>query len=245
MKIDILTLFPEMFEGPFSESLLKKAQQKGIISINIINLRDFTSDKHKTADDKAYGGGPGMVLKPEPLFAAIKSLSKNKKTRIIFMSPSGKKLTQEKAKELSKEAHLLILCGHYEDVDQRILKNLVTDEISVGDYVLTGGELPAMVLTDCVSRLIRGVVKEEASVTNESFYDGLLDYPSYTKPEIFNKMAVPGILLSGHHKNISRWRRKEALKETFFKRPDLLGNSDLTKEDKALLEEIIKEERAL
>ncbi len=236
MIVDILTLFPEMFQGPLNESLLKKAQEKGLLSLNIVNLRDFTTDKHKTADDTPYGGGAGMVMRVEPI-ARAKSKLQTSKSKIILMCPSGKLLTQDKIKELAKEEHLIILCGHYEGVDERV-RDMVDEEISIGDYVLTGGELPAMVLVDAVARHIPGVVKEEESVKKDSFYEGLLDYPSYTKPEEFEGKKVPDVLLSGHHAEIERWRRKEALKRTLYRRPDLLAKAELSEEDRKLLSEI-------
>jgi len=229
-----------MFNGPFSESLLKKAQEKGLISINIINIRDFTTDKHQTADDSPYGGGPGMVMKPEPVYKAIESLRPDKDARIILMCPTGETFKQKTAKELSETDHLIFICGHYEGIDERVRQNLVTDEISIGDYVLTGGELPAMVIIDSIARLVPGVIKEEESFVRDSFYEGLLDYPSYTKPEKFNGEAVPEILRSGHHEEIDRWRRKESLKLTFFRRPELLAGANLTEEDKKMITEMIK-----
>lgn len=239
MRVDILTLFPEMFSGPLSESLLKKAREKGLLSINLVDIRDFTADKHQTADDSPYGGGPGMVLKPEPIFKAVKSLKPKASSRIILMCPTGEKLTQEKAKELSQAEHLVIICGHYEGVDERVRKNLVTDEISIGDYVLTGGELPAMALIDCVARLLPGVVKEGGSVIQDSFYEGLLDFPSYTKPEEFEGERVPEVLRSGHHEEIEKWRRKEALKLTFFRRPELLAKAKLSAEDRQMIQDFV------
>lgn len=240
MRVDILTLFPEMFAGPLSESLLKKAQERDLLSINLVDIRDYTSDRHQTADDSPYGGGPGMVMKIEPIFKAVRGLKPSAQSRIILMCPTGDKLTQAKAKELAEAEQLIIICGHYEGVDERVVKNLVTDEISIGDYVLTGGELPAMVLIDCVARLLPGVVKEEGSVVRDSFYEGLLDFPSYTKPEEFEGEKVPEVLRSGHHEEIEKWRRKEALKLTFFRRPELLATASLTEEDKKMLEEIVK-----
>ena len=239
MKIDILTLFPEMFQGPLYESLLKKAQEKGLLSLKIVDIRDFTTDKHKTADDTPYGGGAGMVMKAEPIFKAVTS-NRKPVTRIILMCPTGKLLTQDRVKALAKLEHLIIICGHYEGADERI-RDLVDEEISMGDYVLTGGELPAMVLVDAVARQIPGVVKEEESVKRDSFYEGLLDYPSYTKPEDFEDKKVPEVLLSGHHAEIDRWRRKEAIRQTFFRRPGMLTKAELSQEDKKLLEEIIME----
>lgn len=239
MRIDILTLFPEMFSGPLSQSLLKRAREKGLLKINLVNIRDFTTDKHKTADDTPYGGGPGMVMKAEPIYQAVESLKPEAQCRIILMSPAGETLNQKKARELSAAEHLILLCGHYEGVDERVRQNLITDEISIGDFVLTGGELPAMVLIDCLARFIPGVVKESESVAGDSFYYGLLDYPSYTKPEEYQGEAVPEILRSGHHEEIARWRRKEALKRTFINRPDLLAEAELTKEDKKMLQDFI------
>ena len=239
MRIDILTLFPEMFQGPLNESLLKKAQDKGLLSLNIVNIRDFTSDKHKTADDTPYGGGSGMVMKIEPIAAVITKFQ-SPNSKIILMCPTGKLLTQEKIKKIAKEDHLIILCGHYEGVDERV-RIMVDEEISIGDYVLTGGEIPTMVLVDAVARQIPGVVKEAESVKKDSFYEGLLDYPSYTKPEEFEGKKVPKVLLSGNHAEIKRWRRKEALRRTLTRRPELLAQVELTKEDKRLLDEIRKE----
>jgi tRNA (guanine37-N1)-methyltransferase len=239
MRFDILTLFPEMFQGPLSESLIKKAIEKGILELDVTDLRDFTSDKHKTADDSPYGGGPGMVMKIEPIASALSRFTKHD-SRSILMCPTGKLLTQEKVKDLAKEKHLIVLCGHYEGIDERV-RELVDEEISIGDYVLTGGELPAMVLVDAVARHIPGVVKEEGSVISDSFYAGLLDYPSYTKPEEFEGKKVPEVLLSGHHKEIERWRRKEALRLTLYRRPDLLAEADLNDLDRALLQEIMTE----
>lgn len=237
MQIDILTLFPEMFQGPLSESLLKKAREKGLLSLNIVNIRDFTTDKHKTADDTPYGGGAGMVMKAEPIFKAVTSNQKPV-TRIILMCPTGKLLSQEKVKAFAKQEHLIIICGHYEGIDERV-RDLVDEEISIGDYVLTGGEIPAMVLVDAVARQIPGVVKKEESVEKDSFYAGILDYPSYTKPEGFEGKRVPEVLLSGHHAEIERWRRKEALKRTLFRRPDLLAKVELKDADREILGEIM------
>lgn len=228
-----------MFQGPLTESMLKRAQEAGLLSINLVNIRDFTSDKHKTADDSPYGGGAGMVMKIEPIAGALARFTKHD-SRSILMCPTGKLLTQDKVKDLAKEKHLIIICGHYEGVDERV-RGLVDEEISIGDYVLTGGELPAMVLIDAIARQIPGVVKEGESVERDSFYSGLLDHPSYTKPEEFNGEKVPEVLLSGHHAQIDRWRRKEALRKTFFRRPDLLNKAELSEEDKKSLEEIINE----
>ena len=219
MKFDVLTLFPEMFDS-IKQSVIGKAIEKNIIDVNLINIRDFSEDKHKKVDDTPYGGGAGMVMKPDVVYRAYNSLD-NKDAKVIYMSPQGKKLDQKKVEELSKEQHLIILCGHYEGIDQRVLDKIVDEEISIGDYVLTGGELPAMVVIDSVSRYIEGVLKEE-SIEEESFSDGLLEYPQYTRPEIFEGQKVPEILLSGHHEKIKQWRNEKALEITKNKRPDLL-----------------------
>jgi tRNA (guanine37-N1)-methyltransferase len=238
MRFDILTLFPEMFQGPLNESLLKKAQTKGLLDINLVNIRDFTADKHKTTDDSPYGGGAGMVMKVDIIAHALSRVA-SPESRVIFLCPTGKLLTQEKAKSLAGEKHLILLCGHYEGVDERV-RGLVDEELSIGDYVLTGGELPAMVLIDSIARHIPGIVKEEESVQRDSFYEALLDHPSYTKPEEFEDKKVPDVLLSGHHAEIERWRRKEALRLTFNRRPDLLSRTDLTQQDRVLLTEIFQ-----
>ena len=220
MKFDVLTLFPEMFDC-LNQSIIGKASEKNIIDINLINIRDFSEDKHKKVDDTPYGGGAGMVMKPDVVYKAYNSLDNNNKAKVIYMSPQGKKLDQNKVEELSKEEHLIILCGHYEGIDQRVLDKIVDEEISIGDYVLTGGELPAMVLIDSVSRYVEGVLKEE-SIEEESFSNGLLEYPQYTRPEVFEGERVPEILLSGHHEKIEQWRYEKSLEITKNKRPDLL-----------------------
>ena len=219
MKFDVLTLFPEMFDS-LKQSMIGKAIEKEIIDVNLINIRDFSKDKHKKVDDTPYGGGAGMVMKPDVVYDAYTSLE-NKDAKVIYMSPQGKKLDQSKVEELSKENHLIILCGHYEGIDQRVLDKIVDEEISIGDYVLTGGELPAMVLIDSVSRYIEGVLKQE-SIEEESFTNGMLEYPQYTRPEIFEGEKVPEILLSGHHEKIKQWRYEKSLDITKKKRPDLL-----------------------
>lgn len=223
MKFDILTLFPEMFEN-LKQSIIGRAIEKNIININLINIRDFSKDKHKKVDDTPYGGGAGMVMKPDVVYSAYNSI-KDKNARVIYMSPQGKTLKQEKVEELSKEEHLVILCGHYEGIDQRVLDKIVDEEISIGDYVLTGGELPAMVLIDSVSRYVEGVLKED-SIKEESFSNGLLEYPQYTRPEVFEGEKVPEILLSGHHENISKWRKEKSLEITKKKRPELIKNKN-------------------
>ncbi len=219
MKFDVLTLFPEMFEI-LNQSIIGKAIEKELIDINLINIRDFSKDKHKKVDDTPYGGGAGMVMKPDVVYDAYQSI-KDRNAKVIYMSPQGKPLNQKKVEELSKENHLIILCGHYEGIDQRVLDKIVDEELSIGDYVLTGGEIPAMVLIDSVSRYVEGVLKED-SIKEESFSNGLLEYPQYTRPEIFEGMKVPEILLSGHHENIEKWRKEKSLEMTKKKRPDIL-----------------------
>ena len=219
MKFDILTLFPEMFET-LNQSIIGKAVEKELININTINIRDFSKDKHKKVDDTPYGVGAGMVIRPDVVYDAYKSIE-DKNAKVIYLSPQGKTLTQEKVKKLSKEKHIILLCGHYEGIDQRVLEEIVDEEISIGDYVLTGGELPAMVLIDAVSRYIEGVISKESN-EEESFSEGLLEYPQYTRPEIFLEKKVPEILLSGHHENIKKWREEKSLEITRQKRPDLL-----------------------
>lgn len=220
MRFDILTLFPEMFDV-LKSSILGKAIEKELININTINIRDFSKNKHKKVDDTPYGGGAGMVIRPDVVYDAYKSI-KNTNAKVIYLSPQGKKLNQEKVKELSKEEHIILLCGHYEGIDQRVLDKIVTEEISIGDYVLTGGEIPAMVLIDAVSRYVDGVISSE-STEEESFSDGnLLEYPQYTRPEIFMEEKVPEVLISGHHENIKKWRRDKSLEITKHKRPELL-----------------------
>ena len=219
MKFDVLTLFPEMFEI-LNQSIIGKAIEKNLIDIHLINIRDFSKDKHKKVDDTPYGGGAGMVMKPDVVYDAYQSI-KDRNARVIYMSPQGNPLNQKKVEELSKENHLIILCGHYEGIDQRVLDKIVDEEISIGDYVLTGGEIPAMVLIDSVSRYVEGVLKED-SIKEESFSNGLLEYPQYTRPEVFEGMKVPEVLLSGHHENIEKWRKEKSLEMTKKKRPDIL-----------------------
>ena len=228
MQFDVLTLFPEMFEIT-KQSILGKAQEKNLIKINTINIRDFSKDKHKKVDDTPYGGGAGMVIMPDVVYRAYKSIQ-TKNAKVIYMSPQGKTLNQEKVMELSKQEHLIILCGHYEGIDQRVIDKIVDEEISIGDYVLTGGELPAMVLIDSVSRYVENVLTQE-SIKEETFSQGLLEYPQYTRPEIFEGKEVPQVLLSGHHKNISDWRKEQSIKITFLKRPDLLKKYKLSKDE--------------
>lgn len=219
MKFDVLTLFPEMLES-IKHSIISRAEKKNLIEINLVNIRDFSKDKHKKVDDTPYGGGAGMVMRADVVYDAYNSLEKNN-AKVIYLTPQGKKLNQEKVEKLSKEEHLILLCGHYEGIDQRVIDEIVDEEISIGDYVLTGGEIPAMVLIDAVSRYVEGVLSEE-STKEESFSNGLLEYPQYTRPEEFHGVKVPEVLISGHHKNIEEWRKEQALKITKTKRPDLL-----------------------
>ena len=287
MKVDVLTLFPEMFDGVFHSSILGKAAEKGIVSLNAVNFRQYAGNKHGQVDDTPYGGGGGMVLKPDPIFAAVEDLLKSgvaqagqgekragtaadaddasdtqafegmdiataqtgldagetvhaevKAPRVILMCPQGETFTQKKAEELSKEEHLVFICGHYEGYDERIREFLVTDELSIGDYVLTGGELPAMVIIDSVVRLLPGVLGNETSAVTDSFSTGLLEYPHYTRPAEFRGWKVPDILLSGHHANIDVWRREQALKRTWERRPELLDSLELSQKDRMFLDRL-------
>ena len=220
MRFDVLTLFPEMFE-PIQQSILGRASKNHILEFNFINMRDFSKNKHLKVDDTPYGGGAGMVMIPDVVYDAYSSIPNKENAKVIYLSPQGKQLNQAKVQELSEEEHLILLCGHYEGIDQRVLDEIVDEEISIGDYVLTGGELPAMVLIDSVSRYVEGVLKEE-STKEESFSNGLLEYPQYTRPEVFRGKKVPEVLLSGHHENIQKWRQEKSLEITKLKRPDLL-----------------------
>ncbi|RKL69399.1 tRNA (guanosine(37)-N1)-methyltransferase TrmD [Salipaludibacillus neizhouensis] len=238
MKVSILTLFPEMFHGVFSSSILKQAQEKGVIQFNVVNFRDYSTDRHKRVDDYPYGGGGGMVLTPQPLFDAVDALkaeqssaSNEKPPRVILLCPQGEKYTQEKAEELAKEDHLMLICGHYEGYDERIREHIITDEISIGDYVLTGGEIGAMVISDSITRLQSGALGNEQSAVTDSHSTGLLEYPHYTRPAEFRNMKVPDILLSGHHERINTWRRQQSLKRTFERRPDMLEEIELSDKD--------------
>ncbi len=279
MKIDVLTLFPEMFEGVFGASILGKARQKGLVSLSTLNFRDYANNKHNTVDDYPFGGGGGMVLKPGPIFAAVEELMERHypgtvggndvdgltdvpeseseevtvgepvqsledlpktapRPRVILMCPQGEPFTQRKAEELSREKHLIFICGHYEGYDERIREHLVTDELSIGDYVLTGGELPAMVVIDSVVRLLPGVLGNQLSAVTDSFSTGLLEYPHYTRPAQFRDWEVPEVLLSGHHENIELWRRRQSLERTWRRRPELLRDVELSKKDKEWLGEL-------
>ena len=237
MQFDVLTLFPEMF-SILNESIIGRAQEKELININLVNIRDFSKDKHKKVDDTPYGGGAGMVMQADVVYDAYKSVA-NDKAKVIYLTPQGKKLNQKKVEELSKEKHLILLCGHYEGIDQRVIDKIVDEEISIGDYVLTGGEIPAMVLIDSVSRYVKGVLKDD-SIKEESFSNNLLEYPQYTRPEVFEGQSVPEILLTGNHKEIDKWRKEQSLKMTLEKRPDILENIELSEENKKILEKLKK-----
>jgi len=245
MKIDILTLFPEMFESPFNYSMVKRAIEGGQVEINPINFREYGVGKHQMVDDTPYGGGAGMLLKPEPIFEAIEEIEKNDpgiKKRVILMDPAGKPFNQGMAEEFSKEEHLVFICGHYEGYDERI-RTLVTDEVSLGDYVLTGGELAAMVMVDTTVRLLPGVVGNESSIIDDSHSTGLLEHPHYTRPATYRGMDVPPVLTSGNHGLIEEWRHKESLRRTFQRRPDLIEGIDLTDKEKEWLTEFSLEEK--
>jgi tRNA (guanine37-N1)-methyltransferase len=221
MKIEVLTLFPAMFTGPLDESIIKRARESGKLEFKLHNLRDWTHDRHKTVDDRPFGGGPGMLMKPEPLFEAVESL-RGEHTRVILMSPGGRKFDQRIARELAKETDLLLVTGHYEGFDERVRTGLADDELSIGDYVLTNGALPAMIVIDAVTRLLPGVLGDDDSSRDESFSEGLLEYPQYTRPAEFRGMPVPEVLLSGNHAEIAKWRREQARLRTVARRPDLL-----------------------
>lgn len=237
MQVDILTLFPEMFEGVFQSSILKRAQETGAFQYNTVNFRDYTTNRHHKVDDYPYGGGAGMVLSPQPIFDAVEQIKQKHDTnpRIILMCPQGETYTQKKAEQLAQEDHLILICGHYEGYDERIRTHLVTDEISIGDYVLTGGELAAMVVIDSVVRLLPGVLGNQESARSDSFSTGLLEHPHYTRPAEFRGLKVPDVLLSGNHQKIEEWRRKESFKRTLERRPDLLKGLELSEDEKEWL----------
>lgn len=229
MRIDIATLFPAMCEAVLSESVVGRGRKGGFITIECHNIRDYTLDKHRRVDDKAYGGGTGMVMQAQPVYdciQAIKEKTGEERSRIIYLSPQGKRLDQQLVKELAEEEHLILLCGHYEGVDQRVLDELEVEEISVGDYVVTGGELPALIIADAVARLQEGVLPNEDAYSIESHYNGVLEYPQYTRPEVWRDRRVPDVLLSGHHQNIEKWQREKAVEVTKVKRPDMLENKE-------------------
>ncbi|HHW47112.1 MAG TPA: tRNA (guanosine(37)-N1)-methyltransferase TrmD [Clostridiaceae bacterium] len=244
MRFDILTLFPDMFPPVLNESIIGRAKQDGFIKINTVNIRDFSRDKHRKTDDYPYGGGNGMVMMAQPIYDAYLSVTEglSYKPKVIYLSPQGKLLNQELVNELSTCDHFILLCGHYEGVDERIIEEIVDEEISIGDYVLTGGELPAMVLIDALTRTIPGVLASKDSYLEESHNNGLLEYPQYTRPYEFNGRKVPDILLSGHHANIKRWRRQQSLLRTYKKRPDLFNKLELSEEDRKLLHEALNNE---
>jgi tRNA (guanine37-N1)-methyltransferase len=238
VHIDVLTLFPEMFEGIFDLSIMKRAIDRELVGIGLHNIRDYTHDKHHTADDYPYGGGAGMVLKPEPIFEAVESIDKKVGTPIILLSPQGRLFTQNVAQELSQHSRLILICGHYEGVDERVREHLATDEISIGDYVLSGGELAAMVVIESVFRLVPGVLGSEASPLDDSHVGGLLEYPHYTRPLQYRGWPVPEVLLSGNHAQIDSWRREQAIRRTLEQRPELLARAELSSEEKRLVERL-------
>jgi len=238
VHIDVLTLFPEMFPGIFDLGIMKRAIDQKLVSIGVHNIRDYTHDKHHTADDYPYGGGAGMVLKPEPIFEAVEAIEKEEGTPIILLSPQGRLFTQGVAQELARHKQLILICGHYEGVDERVREHLASDEISIGDYVLSGGELAAMVIIDSVFRLVPGVLGSEASPQEDSHVGGLLEYPHYTRPPDYRGWPVPEVLLSGNHAQISRWRREQAIRRTLKRRPELLARAELSSQEERLLERL-------
>ena len=242
MRFHVMTLFPDMIANGLGTSITGRAINQHIFELNIVNIRDYTQDKHKHVDDYPYGGGAGMVMQPGPVYECYQDIIKDMTTkpRVIYMTPQGKVFSQAIAEELSKEEELIFLCGHYEGIDERVLEEIVTDELSIGDYVLTGGELPAMVMIDSISRLIPGVLNNDDSAEYESFQDGLLEYPQYTRPVEFLGKKVPDVLLSGHHGRIAEWRREQSLKRTLIRRPELLETAELSTKDKKTLQKIKK-----
>lgn len=238
MRIDVITLFPRMFTGPFEESIIKRAIDAGLVEIVLHNLRDWGIGKHRTVDDCPHGGGPGMVLMCEPLFAAVEAVKGEAEVPVVLLSPQGRLFTQKVAREFAAYDRMILICGHYEGVDERVCEHLVTDEISIGDYVLTGGELPAMVVIDAVVRLIPGVLGAKESAFEDSHTGGLLEYPQYTRPASFRGWEVPEVLLSGHHAEIARWRRRQSIIRTFKRRPDLLAKADLTAEEREFVSKL-------
>lgn len=242
MRVDVVTIFPEMVRGAAAWSILGRAQERGIIQLNAVDLREFTDDRHRTTDDAPFGGGAGMVMKPEPIFRAVEHLlAEGGPARVVLTSPRGRLYNQSWAEELAKEPHLIILCGRYEGVDDRVCRSLVTDELSIGDYVLTGGELAALVVLDSVVRLLPGALGDEESAVHESFSSGLLEHPHYTRPAEYRGMCVPEVLVTGDHEAVHRWRRKESLRTTWLRRPELLTRAPLTPKDRELLEELRRE----
>ena len=237
MNFHVLTLFPDMIRDGFQTSITGRAVEKGLLSLDTVNIRDFSVNKHNRVDDYPYGGGAGMVMQAEPVYLAYQSVAEKlpKKPKVLYMSPQGKVFNQRMAEELAQEEEVVFLCGHYEGVDERVLEEIVDEEVSIGDYVLTGGELPALVIMDAVSRLVGGVLHNEDSAEFDSFHDNLLEYPQYSRPEVWRDKAVPPILMSGHHANVEKWRREQSLIRTLERRPDLLENANLTKQDKKFL----------
>lgn len=246
MKFDIVTIFPRMIEAALAEGVVGRAAARGAIDVRVHDLRDFASDRHRTVDDVPFGGGPGMVLKPEPLFRAVEAIRRERgePAAIVLTSPQWRRFTQTEAVRLSRSGHVVVLCGRYEGVDERVREHLATEELSIGDYVLTGGELASLVVVDAVARLIPGVVGDGESVEADSFAQGLLDFPHYTRPAEFRGFGVPAVLLSGHHAEIRRWRRREALRRTLERRPDLLAGSDLDDEQREMIREVRGEKGA-
>ena len=241
MKFHILTLFPEMVQQGLATSILGRAAEKDLISIDAVNIRDYTQDKHGKVDDSTYGGGAGMLMQAQPVYDAYRVVAGDRKVRCVYLTPQGAPFTQKKARELSGEEELVLLCGHYEGIDERVLEEIVTDYVSIGDYVLTGGELPAMIMIDAISRLVPGVLHNDVSAEFESFQDNLLEYPQYSRPEVWHDRKVPEILMSGHHANIEKWRREQSVIRTAKNRPDLLEKAELTEKEKKLAEEVQKE----
>lgn len=241
MNFYIMTLFPDMVMGGLSTSITGRAMEKGLISVEAVNIRDYAGNKHNSVDDYPYGGGAGMVMQAPPVWDCYEDVCTRlgKRPRVLYMTPQGQVFNQSIARELAKEKDLVFLCGHYEGIDERALEAICTDYLSIGDYVLTGGELPAMVMIDCISRLVPGVLNNQVSADIESFHDNLLEYPQYTRPEEFRGMKVPEVLLSGHHKKIEEWRRKESIKRTLKRRPDLLADANLDKKERMFLEELL------
>jgi len=238
VHIDILTLFPPMFQGVFSQGIFKRAIDQKLVSVSLHNIRDYTHDKHHTVDDYPYGGGAGMVLKPEPIFEAVESINRESATPVILLTPQGRLFCQQIAQELSGYSQLILICGHYEGVDERVSEHLATDEISIGDYVLSGGELAAMVVVDAVVRLLPGVLGSAASPLDDSHVTGLLEYPQYTRPTIYREWPVPEVLLSGNHAQIANWRREQAIQRTLKRRPELLDKAELSSEEKSLVDKL-------
>ncbi|HJA71467.1 MAG TPA: tRNA (guanosine(37)-N1)-methyltransferase TrmD [Candidatus Lachnoclostridium stercoravium] len=243
MNYYVMTLFPEMVTDGLNTSIIGRAAAKGVISFEAVNIRDYTKEKHGHVDDAPYGGGAGMVMQAEPVCDCYEDLCRRigSRPRVLYMTPQGRVFNQKIAQELAKEENLVFLCGHYEGIDERALELIVTDNLSIGDYVLTGGELPAMVMIDCISRLVPGVLNNDMSAEEESFHDNLLEYPQYTRPEDYRGLKVPEVLLSGHHKNIYEWRRRQSIRRTFERRPDLLEEAVLDKKEKQFLEQLKKE----